>query len=158
MSEPTGAPADFDGRVIPQTNPPTVPRDSEAPPETVTPVGAQFSIDNAPLPDKAMQKAFPEPKEKYKGDGRRLKHGESPTEAIMKRYGIPMTRENYLRANSLDGEVYKPTAEEEQQIPKRFRLPEEEPKVIKNPEMKTTPAQPARATSPDWATLVKGAK
>ena len=35
--------------------------------------------------------------EKYEGDGRRMVPGESPTVAIMKRYGVPMTRENYLR-------------------------------------------------------------
>jgi hypothetical protein len=55
-----GAPADFGGRVFPQTNPPTVPRQSEEGPQTVTPVGAHMSTDLAEPTDK---KSFPAPEE-----------------------------------------------------------------------------------------------
>ena len=58
--------------------------------------------------------------EKYEGDGRRMVPGESPTVAIMKRYGVPMTRENYLECGGFDGR--EPDAEEEQGIvPLLFR-------------------------------------
>lgn len=94
---------------------------------------------------------------KYQGDGRRMKHGESATEGLMQHLKMPMTRENYLRLNSPDGELYEPTPEEEANMPVRFRLPEPEPKVIQNPENKEV-AKPAVAPAPDWDTLLLNAK
>ncbi len=87
----------------------------------------------------------------------RFKTGQSATEELMKEYKVPMTRENYLRLNSHDGELYTPTAEEEADIPVRFRLPEPEPKVIQNPENKM-PEKPARAKPPDWDALITNLK
>ena len=46
-----GAPVDFGGRVLPQTNPPTSSHlDTDAPSGIVTPVEAAGHIENAPLP------------------------------------------------------------------------------------------------------------
>jgi hypothetical protein len=54
-----GAPADFGGPVFPQTNPPTVPHQSEEAPQTVTPTGATFSTEN-PAMTPELKKAFPQ--------------------------------------------------------------------------------------------------
>ena len=43
----------------------------------------------------------------------------SPTESLMMHYGVPMTRENYLILGGFEGE---PDAEQEAEIPERFRL------------------------------------
>jgi hypothetical protein len=92
-----------------------------------------------------------------KGDGRKMQHGESATEGLMKFLKVPMTRENFLRLNSPDGEVYDPTPEEEANFPARFRTPEPEPKVHQNPENKEV-KEPAVAKAPDWDTLLINAK
>ena len=48
----SGAPVDFGGMVLPQTNPPTPPPhlDTDASSDIVTPVDATGHIENAPLP------------------------------------------------------------------------------------------------------------
>jgi hypothetical protein len=78
----------------------------------------------------------------------------SPTESLMKHYGVPFTRENYLELAGYDS---APTAEQEQQIPVRFRKPDEDPKTIKNPENGEA-KKPARAAKPDWESLMKTVK
>ena len=55
-----GAPADFGGRVLQQTNPPTIPQDSEAGQPAEQPVGAHMSIQNAEPTD---TRAFPAPED-----------------------------------------------------------------------------------------------
>ncbi len=60
---------------------------------------------------------------RYQGDGRKMKLYDpsiSPTESIMRQYRIPLTRENFLACGGYDGR--EPDAEEEQEIPLRFRL------------------------------------
>jgi hypothetical protein len=120
MSEP-GAPTDFGGRVIPQTNPPTVPQDSEGGPATVTPT-AKFNIDNAPLPDADTQKAFPELKGPAQNEKltRPNKNGFDPIGDVMREFKIPMTRENYVALNHL-GDTADATPEEDAEMPKRFQ-------------------------------------
>jgi hypothetical protein len=59
---------------------------------------------------------------RYQGDDRKMKPYEptiSPTESIMRRYGVPMTRENFLVCGGFEGE---PDAEQEAEIPLVFRL------------------------------------
>jgi hypothetical protein len=59
---------------------------------------------------------------KYEGGGRKMDPSISPIEAIvaiMKKYGVPMTRENFLVCGGFEGE---PDAEQEAEIPLRFRL------------------------------------
>lgn len=46
----------------------------------------------------------------------------SPIAALMKEYGAPMTRDEYLKWNSL-GKSKKVSAEEEAELPKRFAYP-----------------------------------
>jgi hypothetical protein len=77
----------------------------------------------------------------------------SPTEALMKLYKVPMTRENFLELAGFEG---APTSEQEQQIPVRFRRPDEEPKVVPNPE--NGAKKPAHASKADWDTLIGTAK
>ena len=77
----------------------------------------------------------------------------SPTESLMAHYKVPMTRENYLELAGFEGE---PTAEQEADIPTRFRLPDEDEKVIPNPE--NGPKKSAHASKPDWESLLRTAK
>lgn len=77
----------------------------------------------------------------------------SPTESIMLHYKVPMTRENFLELAGFEG---APTAEQEQQIPARFRRPDEDPKVIPNPE--NGAQKPKHASKPDWDSLLSTAK
>jgi hypothetical protein len=55
---------------------------------------------------------------RYEG-GRKMAPSISPIEAIMEQYRVPMTRENFLACSGFDGE---PDAEQEAEIPLRFRL------------------------------------
>jgi hypothetical protein len=54
----------------------------------------------------------------YEG-GRKMDPSISPIVAIMKRYGVPLTRDNFLVCSGFDGE---PDAEQEAETPLRFRL------------------------------------
>lgn len=77
----------------------------------------------------------------------------SPTESIMQHYKVPMTRENYLELAGFEG---APNAEQEAQIPVRFRRPDEDAKVIPNPE--NGAQKPKHASKPDWDSLLSTAK
>ena len=94
-----------------------------------------------------MEKLFP------KSDGLKMDPSVSPTESLMKHYKVPMTRENYLDLAGFEG---PPNAEQENEIPLRFRKPNEDPKVISGPE--TVPKKPARAAKPDWETMLRHLK
>jgi hypothetical protein len=118
-----GAPIDFGGRVLEQTNPPTpAPHLDTDPLPTDTPVGAVGNIDKAPLQtpkmdaDKASlgNPANPKPQRVYS------KMPFDPIGDVMRKYKIPMTRENYVALNHL-GETAEATPEEDAETPTRFQ-------------------------------------
>jgi hypothetical protein len=71
----------------------------------------------------------------------------------MAHYKVPMTRENYLELAGFEGE---PTAEQEADIPARFRRPDEDEKTIPNPE--NGPKKPTHAPKADWDAVLRQAK
>jgi len=119
-----GAPVDFGGRILQQTNPPTpAPHLDTDPPETVTPVAAKMNVDKAPLqtPDMEVDRAALGNPANIKP--RRVLDKNIPFDPIgdiMRKYKIPMTRENYVALNHL-GESADATPEEDAETPTRFQ-------------------------------------
>jgi hypothetical protein len=160
--EQQGAPTDFGGRVIPNPTGVKPVLDTEIQPN-VAPLagGAKMSTGMYHPPrlslERGPQEGVPNINSAQVGDipgmepTPALKPYDpktSPTESLMRHYKVPMTRENYLILSGFEGD---PTAEQEQQIPARFRRPDEDPKVIPNPENAGS-KKPARA-KPDWEIL-----
>ena len=81
----------------------------------------------------------------------------SATLALMREYGAPLTRSEYLTWNGL-GKSYKPSPEQEAEMPKRFQLPETTHEDVSREALAraTGPTKPKPSPLPArWADMIK---
>jgi hypothetical protein len=82
----------------------------------------------------------------------------SATLALMREFGAPLTREEYLKWNGL-GKTYKPSPEEEAELPKRFQLPQTTHEEVAQQALDKAmgPKTPKPSPIPPrWDDLIKG--